>query len=84
MRAKDRPLANDFVSDEEFERLLLAWFGNASRVLLPGRGFYIWGGYANIANYPPFLEGARALLLADDHLGQTASGADAQGLHGRS
>jgi hypothetical protein len=33
MRAKDRPLENDFVSDEAFDRLLLAWFGNASRVL---------------------------------------------------
>ncbi len=55
MRAKDRPLVNDFVSDEEFERLLLAWFGNMSRALEPGRGFYIWGGYANCANYPPAL-----------------------------
>lgn len=53
MRAKDRPLDNDFVSDEEFDRLLAAWFGNISRVLLPGHGFYVWGGYANIANYPP-------------------------------
>jgi hypothetical protein len=25
-------------------------------VLLPGRGFYIWGGYANCANYPPALK----------------------------
>ena len=56
MRAKDRPLANDFVSEEDFERLLQAWFGNLARVLLPGRGFYIWGGYANIANYPPVLK----------------------------
>jgi DNA modification methylase len=56
LRAKDRPLANDFVSDEEFERLLAAWFGNLSRVLLPGSGFYIWGGYANVANYPPHLK----------------------------
>jgi len=55
MRAKDRPLINDFVSDEEFERLLLAWFGNMARALEPGRGFYIWGGYANCANYPPAL-----------------------------
>ncbi len=52
MRAKDRPLANDFVSDDEFERLLDAWFGNISRVLLPGGSFYIWGGYGNIGNYP--------------------------------
>ncbi len=56
LRAKDRPLANDFVSDEEFDRLLDAWFGNIARVLLAGRGFYIWGGYANCANYPPFLK----------------------------
>ncbi|QKK08455.1 MAG: ParB N-terminal domain-containing protein [Planctomycetota bacterium] len=56
MRAKDRPLVNDFVSDEEFERLLLAWFGNMARALEPGRGFYIWGGYANCANYPPALK----------------------------
>ena len=53
LRPKDRPLANDFVSDDEFDRLLKAWFGNMSRVLEPGRGFYIWGGYANCANYPP-------------------------------
>lgn len=56
LRAKDRPLANDFVSDEEFDRLLDAWFGNIARVLEPGRGFYIWGGYANLGNYPPFLK----------------------------
>jgi len=55
LRAKDRPLANDFVSEEEFDRLLRAWFGNAARVLLPGRGFYVWGGYANLANYPSAL-----------------------------
>ncbi len=29
---------------------------NNARVLDPGRGFYIWGGYANCANYPPFLK----------------------------
>jgi DNA modification methylase len=56
LRAKDRPLANDFVSEEEFERLLDAWFGNVARVLLPGRAAYIWGGYANCANYPPVLK----------------------------
>ena len=52
LRAKDRPLVNDFLSEEAFERLLQAWFGNIARVLLPGRGFYIWGGYANCSNYP--------------------------------
>jgi DNA modification methylase len=58
LRAKDRPLANDFVSDEEFDQLLRAWFGNLARVLLPGRAFYIWGGYSNLANYPPALRAA--------------------------
>ena len=56
LRAKDRPLANDFVSDEEFDRLLDAWFGNIVRVLEPGRAAYIWGGYANLANYPAYLK----------------------------
>lgn len=55
MRPKDRPLRNDFVSDDTFDGMLRAWFGNAARVLEPGRGFYIWGGYANCANYPPAL-----------------------------
>jgi DNA modification methylase len=56
MRAKDRPLVNDFVSDEAFDEMLLAWFGNIARVLVPGGGFYIWGGYSNYANYPPALK----------------------------
>ena len=58
MRAKDRPLANDFVSDEAFGNLLRAWFGNMARVLEPGRGFYIWGGFSNIENYPSALREA--------------------------
>jgi DNA modification methylase len=58
MRAKDRPLANDFLPEEEFEQRLHAWFTNASRVMLPGRAAYIWGGYANVANYPPALKAA--------------------------
>ncbi|MCC6909995.1 MAG: site-specific DNA-methyltransferase [Phycisphaerales bacterium] len=52
MRAKDRPLANDFMTDEAFDEMLDAWFGNMARVLIPGGGFYIWGGYANLGNYP--------------------------------
>lgn len=56
LRAKDRPLANDFVSDEAFDQMLSDWFGNIARVLAPGRGFYIWGGYANCGNYPPVLK----------------------------
>ena len=56
LRARDRPLANDFVSDAEFERLLDRWFGNMARVLQPGGSFVIWAGYANLSNYPPFLK----------------------------
>jgi DNA modification methylase len=55
LRAKDRPLANDFMPAEDFDRLLHAWFGNLARVLEPGRAFYIWGGYSNLPNYPPAL-----------------------------
>jgi DNA modification methylase len=44
------------VSDEEFDRLLHAWFENLARALRPGRAFYIWGGYANLANYPAALK----------------------------
>jgi DNA modification methylase len=56
LRPRDRALANDFVSDEEFARLLRAWFGNIQRVLEPGRAYYIWGGYSNIWNYPNALK----------------------------
>ncbi len=55
MRPKDRPLEGDFVSDEQFAKMLRAWFGQIARVLEPGRTFYIWGGYANCANYPAAL-----------------------------
>ena len=58
MRAKDRPLVNDFVTAEAFDEMLLAWFANASRVLKPGGSFYIWGGYANLGNYPAPLKAA--------------------------
>ncbi|MFO0815307.1 MAG: DNA modification methylase [Gemmatales bacterium] len=56
LRAKDRPLVNDFVTEQEFDRLLDAWFGNLARVLDPGRSFYVWGGYANLGNYPAPLQ----------------------------
>lgn len=55
LRPKDRPLANDFISEEDFDKALRAWFGNIARVLEPGRAFYIWGGYANLGNYPSAL-----------------------------
>jgi DNA modification methylase len=72
LRPKDRPLANDFVSKEEFDRLLRAWFGNLARALEPGRAFYLWGGYANCGNYPPVLETAglyfsQAIIWTKEH-----------------
>jgi len=72
LRPKDRPLANDFVSDEDFDRMLRAWFGNIARVLAPGRGFYNWGGYANCGNYPPVLKAcglyfSQAIIWVKEH-----------------
>ena len=62
MRPRDRALKNDFVTPEEFDRLLRAWFGNMSRVLEPGRAFMIWGGYANLENYPEALKASNLFL----------------------
>jgi len=52
--------------------MLLAWFGNMARVLLPGRSFYIWGGYANCGNYPPVLKAvglyfSQAVIWVKEH-----------------
>src|SRR5579885_2780870 len=55
MRPKDRALANDFMKDGDYEVLLRQWFGNLAEALKPGGSFYLWGGYANCANYPPAL-----------------------------
>lgn len=55
MRPKDRALANDFMKDADYDVLLRRWFGNLAEALKPGGSFYIWGGYANCANYPPAL-----------------------------
>lgn len=72
LRAKDRPLENDFVSDEEFAGLLRRWFGNIARVLVPGRAAYIWGGYDNCANYPSALKDSglyfsQAIIWVKEH-----------------
>lgn len=42
--------------DDQFDRLLHAWFGEMARVLLPGHAFFIWGRSANLGNYPPVLK----------------------------
>jgi DNA modification methylase len=41
-------------------------------VLVPGRAFYIWGGYANCANYPPVLKAtglyfSQAIIWVKEH-----------------
>jgi DNA modification methylase len=56
LRAKDRPLANDFLSEEEFDHMLHACFGNIARVLSLGRAYFIWGGYANLSRFPAVLK----------------------------
>ena len=58
MRARDRVLDNDFLPEAEFEKLLRAWFTNLADALLPGRGFYLWGGYSNLKNYPAAIAAA--------------------------
>jgi DNA modification methylase len=52
MRARDRILENDWMSEEEYAKKLLAWFGNAAAVMDPGAPFYAWGGYSNCYRYP--------------------------------
>jgi len=54
MRPKDRPLENDFVTDDAFDQMLLDWFGNASRVLKPGGSFYVWGGSGATVSHATF------------------------------
>jgi DNA modification methylase len=72
LRAKDRPLVNDFMPATEFDQLLHAWFGNLARVLQPGRAFYLWGGYSNCGTYPPVLRAsglyfAQAVIWVKEH-----------------
>ncbi len=58
IRPKDRLLVGDDVSDAKYAENLRLWFGNIGRALIPGRAFYIWGGWSNIKNYPLALEEA--------------------------
>ncbi|MHC4579788.1 MAG: DNA modification methylase [Planctomycetota bacterium] len=62
MRPRDRALENDFVSDAAFDELLRQWFGHLAGALLPGRAFYLWGGYSNVSNYPPAIVDAGLFL----------------------
>jgi DNA modification methylase len=55
LRAKDRPLINDWQTDADFAKVLDAWCREIARILAPGRAFYMWGGFSNLGNYPPAL-----------------------------
>jgi DNA modification methylase len=60
IRPKDRRLENDFRDDAHFEEFIGAVIGHIGRVLVEGRGFYIWcgafpsvsGGPANTETFP--------------------------------
>lgn len=54
--------------DDQFNRLLYAWFGPMAEVFLPGHVFSTWGGYANLGNSPlgnspPMLAAAKLSFL---------------------
>ena len=57
LRAKDRPLANDFVTDEAFDELLAAWFGNMARVLAAGPRVLHLGRLRQLRQLPAGAEG---------------------------
>lgn len=57
-RPRDRGIENNAISPEAFNALLTKWFGNIARVLVPGRSFYLWGGYSNVVTYPPAIAAA--------------------------
>lgn len=73
MRARDRAIANDSIPEDEFQILVGQWFAQIARVLVPGRAFYVWGGYANLFNYPAALLApgnlhfAQAIIWVKDH-----------------
>ena len=57
------------VPGQIFHRLLDAWFGNASRVLQPWRGFNIWGGVREMRQLPTVPAGARTVFQPGNHQG---------------
>jgi len=65
---QDRPLAKRLRRRRRVRRLLRAWFGNLARVLLPGRGFYIWVATPTSGKLPAGTGRVRPVLLAGHHL----------------
>ncbi len=86
LRAKDRPLANDFVTDQAFDEMLDAWFGNMARVLDRGRSLYMQSVYMGrlrqCRQLPSTPQETWPLLQSGHYLGQAASGTDQERLHG--
>ncbi len=81
LRAKDRPLANDFVSDEEFDRLLHTWFGNMAGASA-GSGLLHLGRIRQSGQLSAGTQDLRSVFLARHRLGQAAPRPHSQGLHG--
>jgi len=52
-KASARAMVGDTTDPEEYKKLLHTWFTNIAWVLVPGRAFYVWGGYVNATNYIP-------------------------------
>jgi hypothetical protein len=83
LRPKDRPLANDAVSVEEFDRLLRAWFGNLAFALEPGARVLHLGRLRQPQELPARDRRQRAVLQPGDHLGEEPPRPRPQGLHER-
>jgi hypothetical protein len=79
LRAKDRPLANDFVSDEEFDRLARCVVRQHGARARTGARVLHLGRLRELCELPARAQEVRAVLLAGDHLGQRASGPHPQG-----
>src|SRR5262249_44890691 len=81
LRPKDRPLANDFTSDEQFDFLLRAWFGNLAPSPQTGPELLHLGWLCQLRQLSAGAEGPRSVFQPGHHLGQAASRPDTQGLH---
>ena len=82
MRARDRELQNDFLPAGQFAELLRTWFGHLARALQPGRAFYLWGGYSNLASYPPAIADAGLYFSQAIVWAQAMARPDPQGFPG--
>ena len=82
MRAKDRPLANDFVSDGEFDKLPSCMVREHLTRAATGTRAVLLGRIRERRQLSAGVESPWFVFQPSDHLGEGASGSDAQGLHG--